>query len=216
MGALVNWGRCCQIDLVVHLECVNNPPRMQQWGILVTRQNPKLHFAPFLSTHFFPCSNGQWPALAKQIWAKPTLANFCVLVFLTQFSQPINKPNPTKTQKPTFGPEPQTLQTQTLNLREKGPDPFSGAHPSGQFRRPFAPPVLGTIVLGLACTLHFWRCWCCCGGCCWSGLSGPPCGRPPDAGPPHKISLFFFPSPAPILFFFCLSGCLLVEFWRFF
>ena len=26
-------------------------------GIFVTRPNPKLHFAPFLSTHFFPCLN---------------------------------------------------------------------------------------------------------------------------------------------------------------
>ena len=28
-----------------------------------------------------------------------------------------------------------------------------------------------------------------------------------------KISLFFSPSPTPISFFLCLSGCLLVEFW---
>ena len=27
------------------------------WVFLVTRPNPMLHFAPFLSTHFFPCLN---------------------------------------------------------------------------------------------------------------------------------------------------------------
>ena len=44
------------------------------------------------------------------------------------------------------------------------------------------------------------------------GLS---CARPPDAGPLSSgpsPKFRFFPSPAPISFFFCLSGCLLVEF----
>ena len=50
------------------------------------------------------------------------------------------------------------------------------------------------------------------------GLDSPgaPCARPPDAGPPSlrpKFRSLFFPSPAPNSFFFCLSGCLHVEFW---
>ena len=61
-------------------------------------------------------------------------------------------------------------------------------------------------------------CLCCCVLCCcvvgprFGCSSRPPIRRtapPPDrpsSGPP-KISLFF-PSPAPISFFFCLSGCL--------
>ena len=84
-----------------------------------------------------------------------------------------------KTPKPTFRPEPQTPQTQTQ------PQPGEEPDPSGP---PCGTPA--TLILGLASTLHFWLCWCCCGyGCCGFPL-------------PHPFSLFLF-----------LSGCLLVEFW---
>ena len=46
---------------------------------------------------------------------------------------------------------------------------------------------------------------------------GAPKGRAPKGGAPKgggpKISRFFFPFPATISLFLCLSGCLLVEFW---
>ena len=76
-------------------------------------------------------------------------------------------------------------------------------------------------------SIFMWLCCCCVVVvlllCWWFGPFPPdaeppvrdPSAGPPSAGPP-KISLFFFPSPAPICAFFfslSLSGGPLVEFW---
>ena len=45
---------------------------------------------------------------------------------------------------------------------------------------------------------------------------GAPMGGGPEGWGAQNFALFFFPSPATISFFLCLSGCLLVEFWCFF
>ena len=51
----------------------------------------------------------------------------------------------------------------------------------------------------------FWRCWCWCG--CGFGLR-----RTTFRRTAQNFALFF-PLPPPFSLFFCLSGCLLVEFW---
>ena len=96
--------------------------------------------------------------------AKPTLANFSVLVFWPNFLNPQQK-----------SPNPQTLQTQTPNPTLWSP-PFGTPGPQlfWVWPPPFISGGVGVVVVMVVVVVV--------------GLDspGPPCARPPDAGPPLR------------------------------
>ena len=111
-----------------------------------------------------------------------------ILVFLVFWPTFLNPKSPPKpqTERPTF--------------RLESPNPErGGSHPSGPLRtRP-------TLILASTSIS---------GGVGVVVVVGLDSAGPPSAGPPKKSLLFF--SPATVSLFFCLSGCLLVDFrWCF-
>ena len=86
--------------------CLRKSP---SWAFLVTRPNPILHFAPFLSTHFFPCLNS--------IFKNGSFLSVVALVSVTLLD---SNPRPSAEKRSNLAPTPSSslARTTTFELPE--------------------------------------------------------------------------------------------------
>ena len=150
---------------------------------------------------------GRKPTLAKPTFFQTDFGQFGCFIVLTDFGQTdfgqfqcfsvlvkLSEPKKTqtpKTQRPTFKPEPQTLQTQNLNPGRGRPNPLG-------------PTLRGHNCSGFGLHLHFWRVlvllwlWLLWLMLVWTFLDPSSPDHPPQDRPKFRV---FFPLPTPISFF---------------